>query len=51
MSDNIVGALLLDPSVGLRNIDQAQWANLVVLLTDIARDDLAVAVRTFVSAG
>lgn len=44
-------ALLLDPGVGRRNIDQAQWANLVLLLADAARDDLAVAVRTFVSAG
>ncbi|MGY4544448.1 hypothetical protein ACVWY0_004393 [Arthrobacter sp. UYNi723] len=51
MSNTIVDALLLDPSVGLRNIDPAQWANLEVLLTDTARDDLAVAVRTFVSAG
>ncbi|MDI3196132.1 hypothetical protein QK290_17235 [Pseudarthrobacter sp. AL07] len=51
MSDTIVDALLLDPSAGLRNIDRAQWANLEVLLTDTARDDLAVAVRAFVSAG
>ncbi|MCO4254145.1 hypothetical protein [Pseudarthrobacter cellobiosi] len=51
MSNTIVDALLLDPSVGLRNIDPAQWANLEVLLTDTTRDDLAVAVRTFVSAG
>ncbi|KRE75988.1 hypothetical protein [Arthrobacter sp. Soil762] len=51
MLDNITRALALDPTVALRNIDQAQWANLEVLLTDAARDDLAVAVRTFVSAG
>jgi hypothetical protein len=51
MSNTIVDALLLDPSVGLRNIDPAQWANLEALQTDTARDDLAAAVRTFVSAG
>lgn len=51
MPDNIVRALALDPAAGLRNIDHAQWANLEVLLTDAARDDLAVAVRSFVSAG
>jgi hypothetical protein len=51
MSNTIVDALLLDPSVGIRNIDPAQWANLEMLLTDAARDDLAAAVRTFVSAG
>ncbi|MEV8147361.1 hypothetical protein AB0O52_04325 [Arthrobacter sp. NPDC080073] len=50
MSDT-TDALLLDPRVGRRNIDQVQWANLVLLLADAARDDLAVAVRTFVSAG
>ncbi|RAM38354.1 hypothetical protein [Arthrobacter globiformis] len=51
MSDTNANALLRDPSVGHRNIDQAQWANLELLLADVARDDLAVAVRTFLSAG
>jgi hypothetical protein len=51
MADNIVAALALDPTAGFWNIDQAQWTNLQVLLTDSARDDLAGAVRTFVSAG
>ncbi|AXJ08934.1 hypothetical protein [Arthrobacter sp. PM3] len=51
MSDTTADALLLDLCVGRRNIDQTQWANLALLLTDAARDDLAVAVRTFVSAG
>ncbi|WP_115787667.1 hypothetical protein [Arthrobacter silvisoli] len=50
MSDT-ADALLADPGVGRRNIDPAQWANLELLLADAARDDLAVAVRTFVSAG
>lgn len=51
MADGIVIALALDPSTGLRNVDQAQWANLEVLLRDTAPNDLAAAVRTFVSAG
>ncbi|MET1087134.1 MAG: hypothetical protein ABWY04_08435 [Arthrobacter sp.] len=51
MSDTTADALLFDPVVGRRTIDQAQWANLELLLADAARDDLAVAVRTFVSAG
>lgn len=51
MSNTIVDALLLDSSVGLRNIDPAQWVNLDVLLKDTTHDDLAAAVRTFVSAG
>lgn len=51
MSDTTEDALLLDSSVERRNVDQAQWANLILLLADAARDDLAVAVRTFVSAG
>jgi hypothetical protein len=51
MADTIVDALALDPTAGLRDIDQAQWRNLEVFLTDAARDDLAGAVRTFVSAG
>lgn len=51
MSDTIANALLPGPGVGRGNVDQAQWANLEVLLTDAARDDLAVAVRAFVSAG
>jgi hypothetical protein len=51
MSDTIADALQLDPSVGIRNVDQAQWGHLEALLAGTARDDLAVAVRTFVSAG
>ena len=51
MADSIVQALALDPSTGLRNVDQAQWANLKELLRDTAPNDLAAAVRTFVSAG
>ncbi|NUU31927.1 hypothetical protein [Arthrobacter sp. C9C5] len=51
MSDNTAYALLVDPSVARRDIDQTQWSNLVLLLEGAARDDLAVAVRTFVSAG
>lgn len=51
MPDNIVRALALDPAAAFRNVDQAQWANLEVLLTEAAPDDLAAAVRTFVSAG
>ena len=39
------------PGVGRRNIDREQWANLELLLTGAARDDLAAAVRAFVSAG
>lgn len=51
MADSIVHALALDPRTGLRNVDHAQWANLEVLLGDTAPNDLAAAVRTFVSAG
>lgn len=51
MADSIVHALALDPGTGLRNVDQAQWANLEELLRDTAPNDLAAAVRTFVSAG
>ena len=51
MSDTTAYGLLLDPSVGRRNIDKTQWSNLELLLEDAARDDLAVAVRNFVSAG
>lgn len=51
MPDNIANALALGPTVALRNIDQTQWANLEALLTEAARDDLAVAIRTFISAG
>lgn len=50
MRDTLTRALALDPSVGLRRIDEAQWAHLEVLLTEAACDDLAVAVRNFVSA-
>ncbi|NUT72179.1 hypothetical protein [Pseudarthrobacter sp. C4D7] len=51
MSDQIVHALALDPYTGFRDVDQAQWANLEMLLEDTAPSDLATAVRTFVSAG
>ena len=51
MPDQIVYALALDPNAGLRDVDQAQWANLEVLLKDTAPGDLAAAVRSFVSAG
>jgi hypothetical protein len=51
MPDHIVYALALDPNAGLRDVDQAQWANLETLLRGTAPGDLAVAVRTFVSAG
>lgn len=51
MRDNITRALALDPPVGLHTIDADQWARLEGLLTVTACDDLAVAVRTFVSAG
>lgn len=51
MADTIANALALDPDTGLRNVDQAQWANLEVLLKDAAPGDLAVAVHTFVSGG
>ena len=51
MADSIVYALALDPSTGLRKVDQAQWANLEALLRDTAPTDLAAAVRTFVSSG
>src|SRR6478672_28908 len=51
MSDTTAYGLLLDPSVGRRNIDQTPWSNLELLLEDAARDDLAVAVRNFVLAG
>ncbi|MCU1568211.1 MAG: hypothetical protein JWQ56_3148 [Pseudarthrobacter sp.] len=51
MPGHIVDALALDPNVGFRDVDQAQWANLEVLLKDAAPGDLAVAIRAFVSEG
>lgn len=51
MSDTIAAALSLDPGTSFRNVDEAQWIHLEVLLTSAARDDLAAAVRTFVTAG
>ncbi|MCU1522727.1 MAG: hypothetical protein JWN19_3112 [Arthrobacter sp.] len=51
MSGSIAHAFALDPRFRLRNIQQAQWANLEALLAYAARDDLAIAVRTFVAAG
>lgn len=51
MSDTIAAALSLNPGTSFRNVDEAQWAHLEVLLTGAARDDLAAAVRTFVPAG
>lgn len=51
MRDTLTRALALDPNPGLRGIDEAQWTHLEMLLTEAACDDLAVAVRSFVSAG
>ena len=51
MPSTVADAFALDSRFRLRNIHRAQWANLALLLTDEAVDDLAVAVRTFVAAG
>jgi hypothetical protein len=51
MPGTVADALALDSRFKLRDIHRAQWANLELLLTDEAVDDLAVAVRTFVAAG
>lgn len=51
MADTIADALALDPSTGLRNVDESQWANLELILEDAPPNDLAAAVRTFVTAG
>jgi hypothetical protein len=51
MAGTVAEPLALDSRFKLRDIHRAQWANLALLLTDEAVDDLAVAVRTFVAAG
>lgn len=51
MAHSIADALAIDPITGLRDVDQAQWRNLEVLLGDAAPSDLSVAVRAFVPAG
>lgn len=51
MPDRIAHALALDPAAGLRDVDQAQWANLEGLLEDAAPGDLGAAVNAFVAAG
>lgn len=51
MPGTVADALALDSRFRLRNVHLAQSANLALLLTDEAVDDLAVAVRTFVAAG
>jgi len=51
MRSTVADALALVSRFRLRNIARGQWANLALLLTDEAVDDLAVAVRTFITAG
>jgi hypothetical protein len=51
MPGSVADALALDSRFKLRDSHRAQSANLALLLTDEAVDDLAVAVRTFVAAG
>lgn len=51
MPGTVADALALDSRFTLRNIHPGQWANLALLLTEEAVDDLGVAVRTFVAAG
>ena len=51
MPGSVAERLPLDSRFSLRHVDGVQWANLALLLTDEAVDDLAVAVRTFVPAG
>lgn len=51
MPGTVADALALDSHFKLRKIHRGQWANLALLLTDEAVDDLAAAVRTFVAAG
>jgi hypothetical protein len=51
MPGTVADALALDSCFRLRNIHRGQWANLALLLTDEAVDDLAAAVQAFVTAG
>jgi hypothetical protein len=51
MSGTVAEAFTLDSCFRLRDFHRGQWANLALLLTDEAVDDLAVAVRTFITAG
>ncbi|MFC9772527.1 MULTISPECIES: hypothetical protein [unclassified Pseudarthrobacter] len=51
MPGTVADALALDSCFRLRNIHRGQWANLALLLSDEAVDDLVTAVRTFVAAG
>lgn len=51
MPSTAAGAPALDSGFKLQDIHPAQRANLALLLTDEAVDDLALAVRTFVAAG
>jgi hypothetical protein len=51
MPGTVADAPALHSCFRLRNIHRGQWANLALLLTDEAVDDLAAAVRTFVAAG
>lgn len=52
MPGTVADALALGSRFRLRNVHQAQWANLALLLPDEeAVEDLALAVRTFVAAG
>ncbi|MDR6986945.1 hypothetical protein J2Y66_001415 [Paenarthrobacter nitroguajacolicus] len=51
MPDTVADAFALNPRFALGTIHREQWANLALLLTDEAVDDLAVAVRNFVTAG
>jgi hypothetical protein len=51
MPHRIAHALALDPAAGLRDVDQAQWAHLEMLLEDAAPGELGAAVNAFVAAG
>lgn len=51
MAGSAADTVSLDCRFSLRNIHRVQLANLELLLTDQAVDDLAAAVRTFVPAG
>ena len=51
MPGTVADALALHSCFKLRNAPRGQWANMALLLTDEAVDDLAAAVQTFVTAG
>jgi hypothetical protein len=51
MPGTVADALALDSCFRPRNIHRGQWANLALLLNDEAVDDLAAAVRAFVTPG